>query len=555
VVLVEGESDCQTLWHSGIPAIGLPGAASWRPEWSTAFDGLDTIYVVIEPDQGGRTLRARLATAPFRDRIRLVQLDGVKDPSALYLSDPENFSSRFAALLEAARPLLDATAEEAREQAAVAWTRCESLAQARRILPRAIATLRALGVVGERRAVQLLTLAVVSRLLERPVSVAVKGPSSAGKSFIVEQVLRLFPPSATYALTAMSERALAYSEEPLSHRMLVLYEAAGLRSDFASYLVRSLLSEGRLRYETVEKTKAGLRPRLIEREGPMGLIITTTSVRLHPENETRLLSVVVADTREQTAAVLDALAADRSVTVDLSAWHALHDWLALGEHRVTIPYAAELVRAIPPVAIRLRRDVRQVLDLIRAHALLHRAMRPRDTTGRVVATLTDYAVVRRLVEPLVAAGVGATVAPAVRETVAAVRALGTEDITVHQVAAYLRLDKSAAWRRVQRALEDGYLRNREDRRGRPARLEVGDPLPAGVPVLPAARDVRARGEGADLSPRAQQQPRNHHGSGTSDGCTVVGVCQGIEHPSPPETLPRHIDGGDRSDSDSGEEWL
>ena len=90
-------------------------------------------------------------------------------------------------------------------------------------------------------------------------SVAVKGPSSGGKSFVVETVLKLFPPEAFYALTAMTDRALAYSNEPLKHRHLVIYEAAGMAGEFATYLIRSLLSEGRLRYETVEKTER--RPR------------------------------------------------------------------------------------------------------------------------------------------------------------------------------------------------------------------------------------------------------------------------------------------------------
>ena len=56
------------------------------------------------------------------------------------------------------------------------------------------------------------------------------------------------------ALMAMSERTLAYSEEPIKHRFLVIYEAAGMSGEFATYLMRSLLSEGRVRYETVEKT-------------------------------------------------------------------------------------------------------------------------------------------------------------------------------------------------------------------------------------------------------------------------------------------------------------
>ena len=32
VVLVEGESDCHTLWHHGIEALGIPGAANWKEE-------------------------------------------------------------------------------------------------------------------------------------------------------------------------------------------------------------------------------------------------------------------------------------------------------------------------------------------------------------------------------------------------------------------------------------------------------------------------------------------------------------------------------------------
>ena len=33
VVLVEGESDTQTLWYHKIPALGIPGASNWKAEW------------------------------------------------------------------------------------------------------------------------------------------------------------------------------------------------------------------------------------------------------------------------------------------------------------------------------------------------------------------------------------------------------------------------------------------------------------------------------------------------------------------------------------------
>ncbi len=111
--------------------------------------------------------------------------------------------------------------------------------------------------MGEERLAKVLYLALTSRLSSHPVSVAVKGPSSGGKSYTVASVLGFFPAEAYYELTAMSGKALVYSEEPLKHRFLVLYEAAGMKGEFTEYLIRSLLSEGQVRYETVEKTAGG----------------------------------------------------------------------------------------------------------------------------------------------------------------------------------------------------------------------------------------------------------------------------------------------------------
>jgi hypothetical protein len=42
--------------------------------------------------------------------------------------------------------------------------------------------------------------------------------ASGGKSFVADSVLKFFPPEAFYALTAMSDRALAYSNDPHTHR-------------------------------------------------------------------------------------------------------------------------------------------------------------------------------------------------------------------------------------------------------------------------------------------------------------------------------------------------
>jgi hypothetical protein len=491
ITLVEGESDCHTLWFHGISALGIPGADTWNEERDAPYlERFDTVYVVLEPDRGGQAVKKWLAKSRIRYRVRLVCLGEHKDPSGLYLADPEHFERRWQEALDASTPWTDVETAERQQQASSAWKACAALAKEPDILARFAKVLASAGVAGEERTVKLLYLAITSRFLARPVSLALKGPSSAGKSYTTERVLNFFPPSAFYSLSAMSERALAYSDEPLQHRMLVIYEAAGLHSDFASYLLRSLLSEGCVRYETVERTPEGLRPRLIEREGPTGLLVTTTAVRLHPENETRMLSVPVTDTKEQTKAVLRAQAKESQPNVDMKHWHALQSWLEGAEHRVTIPYAEQLAEAIPPVALRLRRDFPLMLNLIRAHALLHQAMRVKDSVGRIVATLADYAAIRALVNDLVADALEATVPATIRETVEAVEKLrtvnGAKAITVAEVATKLKLDKSAAWRRVQVAIKRGYLWNLEERKGHQAQLVIGLSMPADVAVLPEA---------------------------------------------------------------------
>jgi hypothetical protein len=373
------------------------------------------------------------------------------------------------------------------------FARCRTLAREERILDRLRGLLPEIGLVGEDENALLIYLAATSRLLDNPVSVAVKGPSAGGKSWTVERVLQFFPDEAYHALSAMSERALVYSKEPLKNRMLVIFEAAGMTGDFTSYLIRSLLSEGCVRYETVESTSEGLIPRLIEREGPTRLIVTTTQVHLHPENETRLLSLTVKDSPAQTRDVLLSLADEEGEPdVDVGPWLALQDWIASGETEVTIPFGKALAEAIPTKAVRLRRDFRSLLGLIRAHALVHQATRERDDRGRIVATIDDYTVVRELVEEVFSAGIGATVKAETRETVQTVAELQPfheEGVSLPTLANRLGLDKSVVSRRWRVARDGGYLVNLEERRGRPARLVLGEPLPEEVAILPPPGDL------------------------------------------------------------------
>jgi len=371
------------------------------------------------------------------------------------------------------------------------------------ILDQFVRDLEASGVVGEKRAAKLLYLAITTRVLDddRPVCVAVKGPSSGGKSHLVNKVLAFFPKEAFQILTAMSPRALVYSTRDLRHKMLVIQEAAGLNGPIAVYIVRSLISEGRIDYMTTERsTLTGqFEARRITREGPTGLILTTTKIKIDAEVETRMLSISIDDTPEQTRAVLDKIGegrADANAGVDFNRWHDLQSEIGSLDRHVAIAYAPTLTALVPPVALRLKRDISQLMALIKAHALLNHRNRPSTPDGGIDATLEDYAAVHDLVNDLFSQGVAATVKPTTRETVATVARLLAEkeggldvSVTGSEVKTALALDKSAVSRRIADAIEQGYLINDEENEKRPAKLRLGDSMPEDRKVLPSPDEL------------------------------------------------------------------
>ncbi len=243
---------------------------------------------------------------------------------------------------------------------------------------------------------------------------------------------------------------------------------------------------------------------------------------MHPENETRYLSMTVTDTPEQTKHIFRAMARKgTSPIVDLEPWRLFQRWLAEGPCEVTIPFADTLAETFADGSVRLRRDFQKVLTLIESHALIHRASRRVDDSQRVVAEMNDYVAVYGLVAELVAAGVEATVPFTVRETVMAVAKLtdgppGHRVVTsLKQVADTLGIDKSSASRRVSVACESGYLLNHEYSSGKQSQLALGNPLPDDQAILPTPGVlVAARGVfgGCTVAPDAEN---NRDGSGES----------------------------------------
>ena len=159
--------------------------------------------------------------------------------------------------------------------------------------------------------------------------------------------------------------------------------------------MRSLLSEGQLRYETVEKTVEGLRARLIDKAGLTGLIATTTAHSLDAETETRVLTLEVNENANHVREALRTIAARLGkVNIVPEELTAALNWLELaGDTTVSISYARWLADKVPVdrVAPRLTRDFRALISVIEACTVLHRSQRDRDSDGNIVATEADYA--------------------------------------------------------------------------------------------------------------------------------------------------------------------
>jgi hypothetical protein len=107
LVIVEGESDCWTLWKHNVPALGVPGASAYRVITEEHISGLDKIFIIQEPGEAGTnfsmSLAPRIKEFGFEGQIRIIRMtEEAKDPNEFYLQNPPQFHKRFVDLCKRA---------------------------------------------------------------------------------------------------------------------------------------------------------------------------------------------------------------------------------------------------------------------------------------------------------------------------------------------------------------------------------------------------------------------------------------------------------------------
>ena len=435
----------------------------------------------------------------------------------VWISDAE---TRHETKLPAARQAPPTAAERAAERATLADAAQELIA-ADDVFAKVVATMASRGYAGDPSQVELLYAIFTSRLLPRPMCAFLKAPSSAGKSWLLNRTLELFPEEAYELKSGFSPKAIAYGNSDLRHRILVVQEASGLNGREGNMLVRTLVSEGQIRWEVAGRQRGGFATRTVVRPGPIAFGLTTTHASLHREDETRALSIQVDDSRTHTKEVIRSIArryGGESAAVDLAPWHAFQRWLELGPRQVIVPFADALADAYWAAANRCKRDFEQLLTAIAVSTLLHQTRRATDPQGRLMATLDDYAHARRLLLKPLSEVSRSAVPPLVRLTVEILAAElakasapdappDTPQPTLHGLAKLLGVDASTVWRRLQTAKQLGFVVDLG--RGDGAIFNYGvRPLPPECDTLPAVDHIRETmgGRAPDAPGRRAPEP-------------------------------------------------
>ena len=296
---------------------------------------------------------------------------------------------------------------EARRDAALALLRDPSL------LDRIADDLGRVGIVGERDNLLLTYLVATSRILPQPLAVAVVSSAAAGKSSLVQAVLSLVPEEAQVVYSAMTGQSLYYmGAVDLRHKVLSVAEELG--ASRATYALKILQSEGRLTLATTGKESAT--GRLVSQtytvQGPVAIMMTTTSLDLDEELQSRCLVLTADEGPEQTrriqahqlqARTLGGLRRrdDRPRLVQL---HRDAQRL-LRPLAVVVPDALDLKSE--DLRVRARRDFRKLLGLVETIALLHQHQRKVHSLdlgdGSVEAIYVeprDVEIARRLLDPI-----------------------------------------------------------------------------------------------------------------------------------------------------------
>jgi hypothetical protein len=381
----------------------------------------------------------------------------------------------------------------------------ENVLQNPKLISRTLADVEAMGVAGEKTLALTTYLVGTSRLLARPLAGLVRGPTASGKSYVIERTTRLFPPEAVLLATSLTPQSLYYLPPgSLQHRLIVAGERSRRQDDEvadATKPIREMLSSGRLSKLIPIKGEEGLESVLIEQEGPIAYLESTTRERIFDEDENRLLSIYTDERSKQTRKIITRLASDAAGGVGKEADPIILRHFAmqrlLRRREIVIPYAQKLGGLIPEERVEARRAFPHLLSMIQASALLHQFQRQADDQGRIIATGEDYELARKLMLKPLTRLLGESVSEAALRFLDRLKKWNRSNLasfTTVEVRNFEKHSKPAVWGWLRELADAGLVELVEEGRGRkPASWKLTKRNKSSdLEILPSLEDVLQR---------------------------------------------------------------
>ena len=163
-----------------------------------------------------------------------------------------------------------------------------------------------IGYTGEEMNKKLAYLVMTSRKMQSPLSLVIMSNSAAGKSSLQQATLEFCPEEDKKHFTRLTQQSLYYlGDDSLKHKFLSIEEEEG--SSEASYSLKTLLSAKVLQVisTTHDPNTGKKRADEYKTEGPVAVMVSTTSPEIEAELASRTLIISIDESHEQTNNIHD----------------------------------------------------------------------------------------------------------------------------------------------------------------------------------------------------------------------------------------------------------
>jgi energy-coupling factor transporter ATP-binding protein EcfA2 len=256
--------------------------------------------------------------------------------------------------------------------------------------------------LGREKEKKLLYLISLFTKLNQSSLVVITGETSSGKSSLVETVINAIPEEAKMFFTATSGKFFLYLNKPIHNKVLVVYEIEGIGG---LNFLKTFITEGKAYLGSVIKTSEGLRPVEIKKD-TRGLvcITTTTKTIIDEEVGNRGFILNIETPPEMIREII--LKKQELKSPDFRVLKLIYQLLRPVD--VVIPFFNKLAELFPCNEPRRLRDFDKIVNLIKAHALLHQYQREKTANNQVIATINDYKSIYHLADIIIPAFSGLT---------------------------------------------------------------------------------------------------------------------------------------------------